>query len=81
MRTFSLAIIALALSGCAHTRYLTTYCLPHDAKLPAEPPKVHDKLTGDASKDVGTLAGSAIRLRSWGEGLQSILENCREPSH
>jgi hypothetical protein len=42
---------------------------------------VKDKLTGDASKDVGVLAGSAIRLRAWGEGLQSILEGCREPPH
>lgn len=73
--------IALALSACApHPRYISTYCLSHDQQLPAEPPKVHDKLTGQADKDIGIIAGSAIRLRAWGEGLQDILEHCREPA-
>lgn len=71
----------LALTGCATTqyKYIPTYCLSPAQQLPAEPPKIHDQLTGDASKDVGLLAGSAIRLRSWGEGLQTILEGCRQP--
>lgn len=74
-------LFALALTGCTTTRYATVYCLSKDQQLPAEPPKVHSQLTGDASKDVSILAGSAIRLRAWGEGLNTILEGCREPSH
>jgi hypothetical protein len=76
-----LCALALTLTGCAHTRYATAYCVSRDQQIPPEPPKIHDKLTGDASKDVGTLAGSAIRLRAWGEGLQTILDGCREPAH
>jgi hypothetical protein len=73
-------LAALALTGCATTRYSTAYCLSHDQALPAEPPKVKDKLTGQADRDVEIIAGSAIRLRAWGEGLQTILEGCREPA-
>jgi hypothetical protein len=80
MRWLILIVSCIALTGCATTRYSTVHCLSKDQALPAEPPKVKDQLTGDASNDVGTLAGSAIRLRAWGEGLQTILEGCREPS-
>lgn len=80
MRTCSAILLALSLTGCAHTRYATVYCLSHDQRLPAEPPKIHDQLNGDASHDVGPLAGSAIRLRAWGESLQTVLEGCREPA-
>ena len=79
-RLFKLALAALALSGCATTKYATVYCLSHDQQLPAEPPKIRSELNGDAAHDVGPLAGSAIRLRAWGEGLQSVLNGCREPS-
>jgi hypothetical protein len=76
-----LAATALALTACApHVRYVSTYCLTHDQQLPAEPPKVHSQLTGHADSDIGIIAGSAIRLRAWGEGLQTILEGCREPA-
>lgn len=73
-------LLALALTGCAATRYSTAYCLSHDQALPAEPPKVKDQLTGQADRDVEIIAGSAIRLRAWGEGLQTILDGCREPA-
>jgi hypothetical protein len=74
----------IALSGCATTqpvRYTPVYCLSNGTQLPAEPPKVHDQLTGHADKDAGILAGSAIRLRAWGQALNYILEGCREPTH
>jgi hypothetical protein len=70
--------IALALTGCATTRYVTVPCISRDQQLPAEPERVKDKLTGQADKDLTIVAGSAIRLRAWGEGLQTILEGCRE---
>jgi hypothetical protein len=74
----------IALCGCATTqptRYVPVYCLSNGTQLPAEPPKVHDQLTGHADKDAGILAGSAIRLRAWGQALNHILEGCREPTH
>lgn len=69
---------AVALSGCAHgPRYITVPCIAKDQQLPAEPPKVSDKLTGRADEDIKTIAGSNIRLRAWGSGLRTILEGCR----
>lgn len=76
------ALVALAaLTGCApHVRFAPTYCLTHDQALPAEPPKIHNQLTGQADRDLELVAGSAIRLRAYGEGLRTILEGCREPA-
>jgi hypothetical protein len=76
-----LAIIAaLALTGCAHTRYVTVHCLT-PAQLEqlkaAEPPKVSDKLTGKADEDIRTVAGSALRLRSYAHGLLGVLDGCQ----
>lgn len=67
-----------ALSGCVTTRYVTVPCVSKNQQLPAEPPKIHNQLTGEADKDLRIVAGSNLRLRAWGEGLQSILEGCRE---
>lgn len=76
-----LACAALALTACApHPRFITTYCLTKDQALPPEPPRVKSQLTGKADEDLRIVAGSAIRLRSWGEGLQHILEGCRDPN-
>jgi hypothetical protein len=77
----ALAILLLAtLSGCApHIRYVSTPCLTQqqlDQQKQAEPPKIHDKLTGRADQDIRPIAGSAIRLRAWGEGMLGILEGC-----
>jgi hypothetical protein len=71
-------VAALALSGCATMRYVTVPCISHDQQLPAEPPKIHDQLTGKADEDLRTVAGSAVRLRAWGQGLRQVLEGCRE---
>jgi hypothetical protein len=78
MRTFSLALL-FALAGCApHVRYIPTPCLTKDQALPAEPPKIHDKLTGKADEDLRIVAGSVVRLRAYASGLRLILEGCRE---
>ena len=83
-----LALLALSLSGCAlferkiETRWVTVYCLTPEQfqqLKDAEPERVKSRLTGDADKDVRTLAGSAIRLRAWGEGTLEILGGCVEP--
>jgi hypothetical protein len=75
----------LALTGCAtpQTRYVSTYCLTRtqfNQLKDAEPGKIHNQLNGDAAHDVGPLAGSAIRLRSWGEGLLTVLGGCIDPN-
>jgi hypothetical protein len=70
-------MLVMFLAGCQTTRYVQTPCISKDQLLPAEPPKVADKLTGRADEDLKTVAGSAVRLRAWGQGLHSILEGCR----
>jgi hypothetical protein len=86
-KIFPLGIMALALSGCAlfrerPTKYVTVYCITpeqFEQIRKAEPPKVHNLLTGEADKDTRTLGGSAIRLRAWGDGVLEILGGCVEP--
>jgi len=74
-------LLAILLGGCApHVRFVSTYCIGKDAQIPAEPPRIKSQLTGKADSDLRIVAGSAIRLRSWGEGLSAILEGCREPA-
>lgn len=72
--------LAASLAGCTTTRYVQTYCIGKDQALPDEPERVHNKLTGKADEDVKIVAGSAIRLRAYGQGLRGIIEGCREPT-
>jgi len=72
---------ALALAGCTTTRYVPVSCLTQqqlDELKTQEPPKVGDKLTGQADSDIRIVAGSAIRLRAWGEGMLGVLGGCTE---
>jgi hypothetical protein len=73
------AVILLTLPAgmCQTTRFVTVPCISKDQALPAEPEKVGPKLTGKADEDVKIIAGSAVRLRAWGQGLRGILEGCR----
>jgi hypothetical protein len=76
---FPLGIIALVLSGCATTRYVTIHCVTPEQyqKLKdAEPPRVGDKLTGQAQDDLKTIAGSTVELRTYSEGLLGVLGGC-----
>ncbi|QQV76540.1 hypothetical protein H5J25_13920 [Sphingomonas aliaeris] len=50
-------------------------CVKRSA-IPAEPPKISGKLTGDARRDLDTVTASAVRLRSWGVELVAILSGC-----
>jgi hypothetical protein len=76
----ALILSALALTGCATTpRYVETYCLSRsqfDTLKSQEPGKIHDQLTGRADKDSEIIAGSAIRLRAYSEGLLGVLGGC-----
>lgn len=44
--------------------------------LPAEPPKIASKLTGDARRDLDLVSASAIRLRAYGAELRAMLKAC-----
>ena len=74
-----LAILAaLALAGCAH-KPIVTKCVSREQLEQIkrdEPEKVADKLTGDAAQDIKPIAGSAVRLRSWGRGMLDVLSGC-----
>ena len=75
------ALLLAALAGCSTTRFVTVPCLTQEQlaeRQKAEPPKVSDRLSGNAGEDIKTIAGSAIRLRAWGLGNLQILEGCRE---
>lgn len=73
----AIILILLSLSACTTTRYVTVPCISKGQAIPAEPEKVGDKLTGKADEDIRIVAGSAVRLRAWGQGLNTILEGCR----
>jgi hypothetical protein len=78
----AIALAALALTGCATTRYAPTYCLTraqYEQLKAQQPPKVHDQLTGNADRDTQILAGSLIRVRAVNDGLLTILGGCVDP--
>jgi hypothetical protein len=79
-----LAVIMLTLPAgmCTTTRHVPVHCLTKEelAELKAaEPPKVADKLTGNAEQDIKPIAGSAVRLRAWGSGMLGVLGGCVAP--
>lgn len=47
--------------------------------LPTEPPLIGSKLTGDAARDLPTVAASAVRLRAWGRTLGALVSACVLP--
>lgn len=78
MRSLLALAALLTLSGCA-TRPLMVSCITKEqlAELKAqEPEKIRDKLTGRADEDIRLIAGSNLRLRSWGGTLIGVLEVC-----
>ena len=75
-------ILALALSACASRPRevrvpVSVPCAP--AKLPTEPALVGPTLTGNAERDIGIVAASALRLRQWGRELSALLAACQAP--
>ena len=77
MKTLLAMIALIALAGCQTTRHIVSPCIAKDQALPAEPERVSGKLTGKADEDIRIIAGSAVRLRAYGQGLRTILEGCR----
>jgi hypothetical protein len=50
-------------------------CLPAD-KIPTEPGRIGDTLTGDSQHDLPLVAASALELRQWGETMMAALLAC-----
>jgi hypothetical protein len=73
----------LALTACApHPRTAIVYCVSpqqYDRLKSAEPPKVGNRLTGQAQDDLKLIAGSAIELREYSHGLLQVLGGCVDP--
>jgi outer membrane lipoprotein SlyB len=77
-----LIFAALALSGCATTRYTTVYCLTQaqlEQLKSAKPGKVHSQLTGQADKDLKLVAGRLVRVEAYADGLIEVLGGCVDP--
>ena len=82
--------MALLLAGCAHTPPVEIREVPvptpvtcvDPAAIPAEPPRVARRLTGNALRDLEIVAESAQALRAWGQEMRTLLEMCvgRAPS-
>ena len=73
----ALILAALMLAGCTTVRGGNCITRADYERLKAaEPPKIHDKLTGRADEDIRPIAGSAYELRSWGHTLLNSLEVC-----
>jgi hypothetical protein len=72
----ALILVALMLAGCTTVPVNCLTRADYERLKSAEPPKIHDKLTGKADEDVRPIAGSAYELRSWGHTLLDSLEVC-----
>jgi hypothetical protein len=77
-------LLAALLAGCAHKPPVEirevsvptpVTCVDPNA-IPAEPPRVARRFTGNARRDLEIVAESAQDLRAWGQELRSLLERC-----
>lgn len=70
-------IAYILLSGCAHAPMTSCITKEQLAELEAqEPPRVHDRLTGEADKDIRPITGSNLLLRQWGQNVLDALRVC-----
>lgn len=88
MKLIFLLAISFFLSSCAlfkqgETRYVPVYCVTaeqYKQLVDAQPKKVGDRLTGQAQDDFKIVAGSAIALRVYSDGLLEVIGNCVGPT-
>ena len=75
-------LAAVALAGCAQKPEIREVPVPtpvtcvDPARIPAEPPRVAQRFTGNARNDLSILAESAQALREWGQEMRGLLEQC-----
>ena len=76
--------LLVLVAGCAHQPEVeirevavpTPVTCVDPARIPAEPPRVARRLTGNARRDLEIVAESAQDLRAWGEEMRALLEMC-----
>jgi hypothetical protein len=77
-------LLAALLAGCAHKPAVEirevpvptpVTCVDPNA-IPPEPPRVAQRFTGNARRDLEILAENALDLRAWGQEMRSLLERC-----
>jgi hypothetical protein len=77
-------LLVIVLAGCAHKPAVEVRevpvptpvtCVDPNA-IPAEPPRVASRFTGNARRDLEILAANAQALRKWGQEMRSLLEMC-----
>jgi hypothetical protein len=76
----SLCLLAL-LAGCAHqpvreVAVATPVTCVDRNQIPAEPPRIAQRLTGNAKRDIEIVAENARDLRTWGHEMRALLERC-----
>ena len=84
MKRALLLLPAVVLAGCApkppvevrHVPVPTRVTCVDPRAIPAEPPRVAGRLTGNARRDLEIVAGSAQGLRAWGREMRGLLQQC-----
>lgn len=79
----ALLLLAVLVAGCAHKPAeirevpvpTPVTCVDRN-RIPAEPPRVAQRFTGNAKRDLEILAENAQALRRWGQEMRSLLEQC-----
>lgn len=84
------AFVALSLAGCSDQRPAVEVrtmevlkpvpvpCVKRE-QIPAAPPSIRDKLTGNAAADIGPIAASALELRQALNEALALLGGCVQP--
>lgn len=81
MRSKSLVLLCIMLSGCAHvqTRIQTVHCVTpkqYTDLVKAKPAKVGHTLTGNAQQDFKIVAESDVLVRQYADGLLDVIGGC-----
>ena len=82
-RSLLLLLGAVVLAGCAHKPEVEIREVPvptpvtcvDPAAIPKEPPRVAQRFTGNARRDLEILAENAQALRKWGQDMRVLLVN------
>lgn len=75
----ALILAALALSGCATTKYVSRSCITPQQLTEIEaqaPPKVRSQLNGNAQHDLNIVAANLVRRLAYEDLLLGTLKVC-----
>jgi len=77
-------LLFVFLAGCAHkpeveireVQVISPVKCVDPSAIPSEPARVASRLNGNARHDLEIVAASAQALRSWGQEMRGLLEQC-----